>query len=85
MDVVLKVMPQVAAEVAAPINSVKKINMIASGDGEIGARRVTNEVMTIMERIPQVVENMTGIDISKDLKQLTGKNRGVKPIISTGA
>ena len=72
VDVVLKVMPQVAAEIAAPINNAKKINMIASGDGEIGASRVANEVLMIMEKIPQVVEGMTGIDITSDLKQITG-------------
>lgn len=72
VDVVLKIMPQIAAEIAAPINNAKKINMIASGDGEIGAARVANEVLMIMQQIPKVVEGMTGIDISNDLKQITG-------------
>ena len=29
--------PQVAAEVAAPLSQTKKITMVASGEGEVGA------------------------------------------------
>merc|ERR1712226_1014391 len=68
VDLVLKTMPQVAAEIAAPLNNAKKIDMIASGDGEIGASRVANEVLMIMQQIPKVVEGMTGIDITEDLR-----------------
>merc|ERR1712226_382 len=68
VDLVLKTMPQVAAEIAAPLNNAKKINMIASGDGEIGASRLTNEVVTIMEKLPQMIHGMTGIDITEDLR-----------------
>lgn len=75
VDVVLKIMPQVAAEIAAPINNAKKINMIASGDGDVGAARVANEVLCIMERLPAVVKNMTGIDITDDLQKITANSR----------
>ena len=45
--------------------------MVTSGNGEIGAARVSNEVLMIMERLPQVVQSMTGIDITDDLKAIT--------------
>ena len=39
--------------------------MVSSGKGDMGASKVTGEVLKIMESLPQVVESMTGVDISK--------------------
>lgn len=71
VDVVLETMPKVAAEIAAPLNNTKKISLISSGDGEIGASRVAKEVIAVMEALPAVVQSLTGVDISSDLKQIT--------------
>merc|ERR1712176_1517391 len=73
VDVVLDVMPKVAAEIAAPLNNTKKISMISSGDGEIGASRVAKEVLAVMEALPDVVQKLTGVDISSDLKSITNR------------
>ena len=54
-----------AAEIAAPLSQAKKITMVSSGKGDVGAAKLTNEVFEIMSRLPQVVEGMTGVDISK--------------------
>merc|ERR1712114_109614 len=45
VDMMLKVLPQVAAEVSAPLASTDKITMVSTGDGPIGASRVTDEVL----------------------------------------
>ena len=42
VDMMLKVLPQVAAEISGPISQANKITMIASGDGAIGANRWGN-------------------------------------------
>merc|ERR1711990_1241291 len=41
VDMMLKVLPQVAAEVTGPISQAKKITMVSTGDGPIGANRMT--------------------------------------------
>merc|ERR1712029_616157 len=64
LDMMMKVMPQVAAEVSGPISQVKKITMVSTGDGPVGASRVTGEVMEIMSSLPDTVKNMTGVDIT---------------------
>ena len=61
----MKVLPQVAAEVSAPISQTKKITMVNSGDGPIGASRVTGEILEIMGSLPDTVEKLTGVSISK--------------------
>jgi len=58
------------AEVAAPLSQTKKVTMVSSGKGELGAAKITGEVMDIVERLPQVVESMTGVDMSK----VSGRN-----------
>ncbi|XP_063966350.1 flotillin-1-like [Lytechinus pictus] len=68
VDMVLDVLPKVAAEIAAPLSKTKKITMVSSGKGDVGAQKLTGEVMDIMDRIPLLVENMTSVNINKAIK-----------------
>ena len=38
--------------------------MVSTGDAEIGAGRLTGEVLDIMGRVPDMVNKMTGVDIT---------------------
>ncbi|KAG5886742.1 hypothetical protein JTB14_019440 [Gonioctena quinquepunctata] len=67
IDMYLDVLPKIAAEVAAPLSQAKKITMVSSGSGEIGAAKLTGEVLEIVNRVPQLVKQMTGVDISKSV------------------
>ena len=64
VDMMLKVLPQVAAEISGPISQANKIPMVATGDGPIGAGKMTGEVLDIMGSLPDTVKKMTGVDIS---------------------
>jgi len=68
VDMVLEMLPKVAAEIAAPLSQVKKVTMVSIGKGEVGASKLTNEVLAIMERLPSVVEALTGVNINKGIK-----------------
>ena len=63
-------MPEVAAEVAAPLTKAKKITMISDGNSEVGASKLTQEVLSIMDKIPETVAKMTGVDISQRMSLL---------------
>merc|ERR1711902_331347 len=67
VDMMLKVLPQVAAEVSGPISQAKKITMVATGDGPVGANRMTGEVLDIMGSLPDTVKKMTGVDITSSM------------------
>jgi len=69
VDMMLKVLPQVAAEVSAPLANTEKITMVSTGDGPIGASKVTDEVLSIMNSLPTMVKGMTGVDISARMAQ----------------
>jgi len=68
VDMMLQVLPKVAAEVAAPLTRVNKVTMVADSNGEIGAARLTEEVLSIMTKVPETIDNMTGVDIKATMK-----------------
>merc|ERR1711992_414837 len=69
VDMMLQTLPKVAAEVAAPLSQAKKITMVSDGSGEIGAAKLTGEVLTIMTSVPGMVKNPTGVDITAQMSR----------------
>lgn len=47
------------------MSQAKKITMVSTGSGEVGAAKLTGEVLDIVTRVPLLVKNMTGVDITK--------------------
>jgi len=70
VDMMLQVLPKVAAEISAPISQVNKITMVSNGEGPVGAGRMTNEILDIMASLPKTVESMTGVDITKRISNI---------------
>lgn len=68
VDMLLNTLPKMAAEVAAPIAQARKITMISSGDGEVGAAKLTGEVLEIMAKVPNLVKSLTGIDMAQSIR-----------------
>ena len=54
------------------MSQAKKIKMVADGSSEIGAAKLTNEVLMIMASVPNSVKNMTGVDITQQLSRAGG-------------
>jgi len=69
LDMMLEALPKIAAEVAAPLSQAKKISMVSDGSGEIGAAKLTGEVLTIMTSVPGMVKNLTGVDITAQMSR----------------
>ena len=68
VDMVLGTLPKVAAEIAAPLATAKKIVMISSGRGDVGAAKITKEVLEVVTRLPRAVNDLTGFDLIKAMK-----------------
>jgi len=60
----------VAAEVAAPLSHAKKLTMVSGGSSEVGVSKITTEVLQVVERLPKMVEGVTGVDIAKVMSVL---------------
>ena len=54
------IVPQVAAEVAGSLSQCNKVVMVSQGEGEIGASKLTNEVMDIVSKINTMAQGFTG-------------------------
>lgn len=68
MDLYLQTLPKIAAEVAAPLSQTRKVTMISNGKSDVGAAKLTGEVMDIVTRVPEMVHKMTGIDVAKPVR-----------------
>ena len=49
----------------APLAKAKRVTMISGGEGELGAAKMTKEVLEIVNALPATVQNLTGVDVSK--------------------
>ncbi|XP_032903402.1 flotillin-1-like [Amblyraja radiata] len=65
VDMILAKLPEVAAEISQPFSKVKKITMVSSGTGEVGAAKMSGEILDIMTRLPETIERLTGVNISQ--------------------
>lgn len=65
---ILDMLPKLAAECAAPMLNCQKIKVVASGSGDIGAAKLTGEVVDIMGKIPALMEKNTGVNLIDCLK-----------------
>ncbi|XP_035217899.1 flotillin-1-like isoform X2 [Stegodyphus dumicola] len=68
VDMVLEILPQIAAEVAAPLSNCNRVVMVSDGKNDVGASRLTGEVLDIIANVPHVVTKLTGVNITNSLK-----------------
>lgn len=54
-----------AEEISKPLCEAKKVTMVCSGGAEVGAAKLSGEVLDIMTRLPEAVEKLTGVNISQ--------------------
>ncbi|CAD5116991.1 DgyrCDS5824 [Dimorphilus gyrociliatus] len=64
VEMMLETLPKVAEEIAQPLTKTKKVVMVSSGNSEVGASKLTEEVIDIVEKLPKVIKSMTGVDIT---------------------
>lgn len=54
-----------AEEISKPLCEARKVTMVSSGDGQVGAAKLSGEVLDMMTRIPEALEKLTGVSISQ--------------------
>uniref|UniRef100_A0A8C9TXI4 Flotillin n=1 Tax=Scleropages formosus TaxID=113540 RepID=A0A8C9TXI4_SCLFO len=65
VDMLLEKLPLMAEEISKPLSAAQKVTMVSNGGSEVGAAKLTGEVLDIMTRLPQAVEKLTGVSISQ--------------------
>lgn len=72
LDIVVKMLPELAGKVAEPISSIDKLTVVDTGHGE-GAARVSNYVTSLMATAPEMLKSVSGLDIGKLVQGLTSR------------
>ncbi|EDU1459776.1 flotillin family protein, partial [Salmonella enterica subsp. enterica serovar Java] len=76
LDIVAKMLPELAGKVAAPLASIDKLTVVDSGNGN-GALQLSQYVTQLMATVPEMLKNVSGIDVTQLVRSLTEKNDGI--------
>lgn len=79
IEMIVRVLPEVAGRVSEPLSKTEKIVIINSGNGPGGgASKLTGDVTQILAQLPPVVESLTGIKFEKLLEQVPALKRAME-------
>jgi flotillin len=75
LDIIVKMLPDLAGQIAKPLASIDKLTVVDTGNGE-GAARVSNYVTQLMSTAPEMLKSVSGIDVEAMIKGLTTRSSG---------
>src|SRR5690242_14781809 len=71
IEMIVRVLPEVAGKISEPLSKTEKIVIINSGNGPGGgASKLTGDVTQIISQLPPVLESLTGVKFEKLLEQV---------------
>jgi flotillin len=71
IEMIVRVLPEVAGKISEPLAKTEKIVIINSGNGPGGgASKLTGDVTQIISQLPPVIESLTGVKFEKLLEQV---------------
>jgi len=82
LDILSKMLPELAGKIAEPLASIDKISVVDTGNGE-GAARVSNYVTQLMATAPEMLENVSGININELIQKLTKQSVDSLPVANS--
>lgn len=83
-EMIINVLPQVAAEVAKPLTQIDKITIIDSGNGDGGVNSVSANVPNVMAKLFESMKETTGIDLKEIMRADTFEGKTTKNINLSG-
>ncbi|QYR23669.1 flotillin family protein [Paenibacillus sp. sptzw28] len=72
LDIIVKMLPELAGKVAEPIKGIDKLTVVDTGHGE-GAARLSNYVTSLMATAPEMLKSVSGIDLNAIVRGFTSK------------
>ena len=85
MEMIVKALPEMAAEIAKPLSSIDKVTIIDSGNnGETGVGSMGSYVPSVLAQTIESVKETTGIDIREIMKANTYDAKVNKNITVSG-
>lgn len=77
LDMVMKMLPEYAKEVASPLANIDKITVVDTGSSgsDGGANKVTGYATNLMSTLQESLKASSGIDVKELLENITGKDQ----------
>lgn len=72
LDILAKMLPELAEKIAAPLGNIDKITVVDTGNGD-GANRVSNYVTQLMATAPNMIKDVSGLDLVDIITNITSK------------
>ena len=69
LDIVIKMLPELAGKIAEPLQSIDKITVVDTGDGD-GAVKVSKYVTSLMATAPEMLKNVSSVDLEALIQKL---------------
>lgn len=82
-EMMIKIMPQLAAEIAKPISAIDKVTIYDGGKGE-GVAQVSANMPIVMKQVFDTMSEATGVDLREIMKANTYDAKVTKNINVTG-
>lgn len=84
LDMIVRMLPEYAKEVASPLGNIDKITVVdTGGSGENGgANKVTGYATNLMSSLQETLKASSGIDMKELLENFSGKNSRKDHVIS---
>lgn len=75
MDMIVRMLPEYAKQVASPLSNIDKITVVDTGGGEGsgGANKVTGYATNLMSSLQETLKASSGIDVKNLLETFAGK------------
>lgn len=78
LDLLAKMMPELAREIASPMASIDRLTVVDTGSGE-GAGRLSNTVAQLMSTTPELIKGIAGVDLQALARRLTAAPASATP------
>jgi len=82
LDMILKMLPEYAKQVASPLANIEKITVVDTGSNSAngGANRITGYATNLMATLQESLKASSGIDVKELLENLSGKSVPTQPV-----
>lgn len=71
VEMIVNIMPQMAAEIAKPLASIDNVSIYGGGAGDGGVTGISNNVPVVMKQIFDTMSEATGVDFTEIMKANT--------------
>jgi len=79
LDIITKMLPELAKQIAEPLNNIEKVTIVdSSGNGD-GATKVSNYVTKLMAQTPEMLKQVSGIDLNQMLQNFSEQQSNHHP------